>query len=46
MLIFVWASAQWTTRQKWIATAIVILLALLPIILVLGVQAGPLLTSG
>lgn len=39
-LIFVWASTQWTTRQKSIATAIVVVLAILPIILVLGVGAG------
>jgi hypothetical protein len=39
-LIFVWASAQWTTRQKVIATAIVVVLALLPIILLLGVRRG------
>jgi uncharacterized membrane protein len=45
-LIFVWASAQWTTRQKLIATAIVVVLALLPIILLLGVQAGGVVTSG
>lgn len=45
-LIFVWASAQWTTRQKLIATTIVLVLALLPIILLLGVRAGPFVTSG
>jgi hypothetical protein len=38
-LIFVWASTQWTTRQKSIATAIVVVLAMLPIILLLGVRA-------
>lgn len=38
-LIFVWASTQWTTRQKTIATAIVVVLAMLPIILLLGVRA-------
>ncbi len=38
-LIFVWASTQWTTRQKSIATAIVFVLAMLPIILLLGVRA-------
>ena len=38
-LIFVWASTQWTTRQKAIATAIVVVLAMLPIILLLGVRA-------
>jgi hypothetical protein len=45
-LIFVWASVQWTTRQKLIATAIVVVLAILPIILVLGVGAGAAVTSG
>jgi hypothetical protein len=45
-LIFVWASVQWTTRQKQIATAIVVVLAILPIILVLGVGAGAAVTSG
>lgn len=45
-LIFVWASTQWTTRQKAIATAIVVVLALLPIILLLGVRAGGAVTSG
>lgn len=41
-LIFVWASAQWSTRQKLIATAIVVVLA----ILLLGVGAGGVVTSG
>jgi hypothetical protein len=39
-LIFVWASAVWTTRQKLIATGIVVVLALLPILLLLGVRSG------
>lgn len=39
-LIFVWASDQWTTPQKLIATAIVGVLAILPIILLLGLRAG------
>jgi HAAS domain-containing protein len=43
-LIFVWASTQWTTRQKSIATAIVVVLAMLPIILLIGVRAGGALT--
>ncbi len=38
-LIFVWASIQWTTRQKLIATAIVLVLEMLPIILLLGARA-------
>lgn len=45
-LIFVWASTQWTTRQKAIATAIVVVLAMLPIILLLGAWAGGAVTSG
>jgi hypothetical protein len=45
-LIFVWASTQWTSRQKLIGTAIVVVLALLPIILLLGVRAGGTVTSG
>lgn len=39
-LVFVWASTQWTSRQKLIGTTIVLVLALLPIILVLGVGTG------
>jgi uncharacterized membrane protein len=38
-LIFVWASTQWTTGQKLIATAIVVVLAILPVILLLGLRA-------
>lgn len=38
-LVFVWASTHWTTRQKTIATAIVVVLAMLPIILLLGVRS-------
>ena len=45
-LIFVWASTQWTTRQKAIATAIVVVLAMLPIILLLGARVGGAVTSG
>jgi hypothetical protein len=45
-LIFVWASVQWTNQQKLIATAIVVVLAILPIILLLGVGAGAAITSG
>jgi hypothetical protein len=44
-LIFVWASNQWTSRQKLIGTAIVVVLAILPIILLLGVGAGGTVTS-
>jgi uncharacterized membrane protein len=39
-LLFVWMSDKWTTRQKWIATGIVIVLLLLPVLLLLGVSAG------
>jgi len=45
-LIFVWASTQWTTRQKSIATGIVVVVAMLPIILVLGVGTSSAVTSG
>jgi hypothetical protein len=34
-LVFVWMSVQWTSRQKTIATAIVVLILFLPIILLL-----------
>lgn len=39
-LVLVWLSTQWTTRQKWIATLIVVILLFLPVLLVLGVSAG------
>ena len=39
-LLLVWLSGVWTTRQKWIATAIVVILLLIPVLLVLGVSAG------
>jgi hypothetical protein len=39
-LVFVWGSSQWTTRQKWIATAIVVVLLLLPVLFLLGVNVG------
>ena len=45
-LIFVWASTQWTNKQKVVATAIVVVVAMLPIILLLGVRAGGTVTSG
>jgi hypothetical protein len=35
-LVFVWASARWTTRDKLIATIIVAVLLLLPILFLLG----------
>lgn len=39
-LVFVWGSTQWTTRQKLVATAIVVVLMLLPVLLLLGVSVG------
>lgn len=39
-LIFVWASTLWTTRQKWIATVIVVVLAVLPVVLLIGARAA------
>ena len=45
-LVFVWMSVQWTNQQKTIATAIVLLILFLPIILLLGVRAGGAVTSG
>jgi hypothetical protein len=45
-LVFVWASTLWTTRQKLIGTLIVVVLALLPIILLLGLRTGGAVTSG
>jgi hypothetical protein len=45
-LVFVWMSVQWTTHQKTIATAIVVILLFLPLLLLLGVRAGSAVTSG
>ena len=45
-LVFVWMSVQWTNRQKTIATAIVVLILFVPIILALGVGSGGAPTSG
>lgn len=39
-LLFVWLSNEWTTRQKWVATAIVVVLLMIPVLLLLGVNAG------
>ena len=39
-IVLVWASSQWTTRQKWIATLIVLVLLVLPVILLLSIGAG------
>jgi len=44
-LIFVWMSLQWTTRQKTIATGIVVILLFLPLLLLLGVRVGSAVTS-
>jgi hypothetical protein len=44
-LIFVWASVQWTNRQKTIASAIVLLLLFMPFILLLGARAGTTITQ-
>ena len=39
-LLLVWLSAEWTARQKWIATLIVLVLLLFPVLLILGVSVG------
>jgi len=39
-LIFVWASAQWTTQHKVIATVIVLAFLVVPIMLLFGVGVG------
>jgi hypothetical protein len=39
-LVFVWISTQWTTRQKAIATIIVVALLMLPVLLVFAASAG------
>lgn len=39
-LVFVWMSVQWTAQQKTVATAIVVLILFLPIILLMGAGAG------
>jgi hypothetical protein len=39
-LVLVWLSTEWTTRQKWIATLIVVILLFFPVLLLLGVSAG------
>jgi hypothetical protein len=38
-LVFVWASTRWTTREKLIATAILVAFLLLPIFALLGVHS-------
>ncbi len=39
-IVLVWASAQWTASQKWIATAIVLILLFLPVLLLFAARAG------
>ena len=39
-LVFVWASAQWTTRQKVIATAIVLMMFVMPVLGLAAARAG------
>ena len=39
-LVLVWISTQWTTRQKSIATGIVLVLMILPFLLLFGVNTG------
>jgi hypothetical protein len=39
-LVLVWMSGEWTTRQKTVATLIAVVLLFLPILLLLGVNAG------
>lgn len=38
-VILVWSSNEWTTRQKWIATLIVVVLLMVPVLLLLGVSS-------
>ncbi|HEY7847787.1 MAG TPA: hypothetical protein VIC83_06310 [Candidatus Limnocylindria bacterium] len=39
-LVLVWMSRAWTTRQKWVATIIAVVLLVVPVALLLGVSAG------
>jgi uncharacterized membrane protein len=39
-LVFVWLSAQWTTRHKLIATGIVVAILLLPVLLTLNARSA------
>jgi uncharacterized membrane protein len=39
-LLLVWISTEWTTPQKWVATGIVLILLLVPVLLLLGVSGG------
>jgi hypothetical protein len=40
-LAFVWGSSRWTTREKAIASAIVLVLLAVPILLLVAADAGP-----
>jgi hypothetical protein len=44
-LVFVWASARWTTRQKLFATLIVVVLLILPVVLLFAVTFGSVTTG-
>jgi uncharacterized membrane protein len=39
-LAFVWSADAWSTRQKWVATTIVAVLLVLPIMVLLGLRVG------
>jgi hypothetical protein len=39
-LVFTWASQQWTTRQKAVATAIIVLLVAIPIVVLFAATPG------
>jgi hypothetical protein len=39
-LAFVWSADAWSTRQKWVATTIVVVLLVLPIMVLLGLRVG------
>ena len=39
-LVFIWMSSVWTSRQKGVATAIVVVLMFLPILMLLGASVG------
>jgi hypothetical protein len=39
-IVLVWLSAMWTTRQKWIATLIVVVLLVVPVIGLMSVGGG------
>ena len=39
-IVLVWLSATWTMRQKWIATLIVVVLLVVPVIGLMSVAGG------